>query len=163
MVKKVSKISKSGNNIRPVAKQSYTMGFTLIELMIVVALIAIIAAIAYPSFIDSVRKARRADAQTGLMEAAHKLENYYARNATYTEDLTEVGYGNAGWNDISEGSNTVYYQMRVIPGGCNIANCFILETQSQGDQVNDRVSTFTLRSTGAKTMVENGATKNGWK
>ncbi len=139
------------------------MGFTLIELMIVVAIIAILAAIAYPSFLDSVRKGRRADAETGLMQAAHKLENFYARNATYTADLTQVGYAAAGWNNISAGSNTVYYQMRVRPAGCNIANCFILETVSQGDQVNDAVSTFTLRSTGQKTMVVNGVTKNGWK
>ena len=139
------------------------MGFTLIEMMIVVALIAILAAIAYPSFLDSVRKGRRADAQQGLMQAAHKLENFYARNATYTEDLTQVGYGNAGWNDVRAGSDTVYYQIRVQPGGCNIANCFILQSQSQGDQVNDAVSTFTLRSTGQKTMVENSVTKNGWK
>ena len=162
-MKKVSIIKKSANNTISFKRKSYSMGFTLIELMIVVVLIAILAAIAYPSFIDSVRKGRRADAQTGLMEAAHKLENFYARNATYTEDLTQVGYGNAGWNNVSAGSNTVYYQIRVQPGGCNIANCFILETQSQGDQVNDAVSTFTLRSTGAKTMVENGVTKNGWK
>lgn len=163
-MKNVSTISKSANNMRPVAKQSYSTGFTLIEMMIVVALIAILAAIAYPSFIDSVRKGRRADAQQGLMQAAHKLENYYARNATYTEDLTEVGYGNAGWNDVRGGSETVYYQISVNnPGGCNIANCFVLESQRQGDQVNDEVETFTLRSTGQKQRVISGVTKNGWK
>ena len=145
------------------------MGFTLIEMMIVVALIAILAAIAYPSFLDSVRKGRRADAQQGLMQAAHKLENFYARNATYTEDLTQVGYGNAGWNDVRAGSDTVYYQIRVQPGGCNIANCFILETQSQGDQVNDAVCWFNIRSTGQKQMNidtnrdGNCVIRNGWK
>ena len=146
------------------------MGFTLIELMIVVALIATIAAIAYPSFVDSIRKSRRADAQQGLMTAAQKLENFYARNATYTEDLTQVGYGNAGWNNIIGGSNTVYYQMQVTPGGCNIANCFILETRRQGDQVNDAVCWFNLRSTGQKQMNidTNGdgvceTTRSGWK
>jgi type IV pilus assembly protein PilE len=56
-------------------------GFTLIEVMIVVALIGILAALAYPSFVDSIRKARRGDAQQGLMEAAQKLETFYARNA----------------------------------------------------------------------------------
>ena len=160
---KVSNIKKSTSNMGFTKKQSNSMGFTLIELMIVVAMIAILATIAYPSFIDSVRKGRRADAQTGLMEAALKLENFYARNATYTDDLSKVGYANAGWNDISGGSDTGLIPDRVNPGGCNIANCFVLETQSQGDQVNDSVSTFTLRSTGAKTMVDKGVTKNGWK
>ena len=171
-MKNVSTISKSANNMRPVAKQSYSTGFSLIELMIVVAVIAILAAIAYPSFIDSVRKGRRADAQQGLMQAAHKLENYYARNATYTEDLREVGYSNEEWNDVRAGSDTVYYQIRVITGGCNLANCFILESQSQGDQANDTVCWFSLRSTGQKQMNIKGPsettcpgsiTKNGWK
>ena len=166
MVKKVSKISKSGNNMRPVAKQSYSMGFTLIELMIVVAVIAILATIAYPSYLDSVRKARRADVQQGLMEAAHKLENFYARNATYTVDLTQVGYTNAEWNDVAAGSNTVWYQIRVVPpvvDTCELVNCFVLESQSLGDQANDPVSKFTLGSTGEKQRIINGVTKNGWK
>jgi len=174
MVNKVSKISKNTSSMGPAAKQSYTMGFTLIEVMIVVALIAIIAAIAYPSFLDSVRKSRRADAQQGLMQAAQKLENFYARNAAYTEDLTQVGYANAGWNDLSAGSNTVYYQMQVTPGGCNIANCFILQAEPKAgtDQEKDSVCLFTLRSTGLKqinlkrpseTTCPGGITKNGWK
>lgn len=147
-------------------KKSYSKGFTLIELMIVVAVIAILAAIAYPNYIDSVRKARRADAQQGLMEAAQKLETYYARNAIYTTDLTQVGYTNAGWNDVSASSNNVWYQIRVVPavaGSCELANCFVLESQSLGDQVNDPVSKFTLGSTGAKQYIINGVTKNGWK
>lgn len=172
-MKKVSTISKSANNMRPVAKQSYSMGFTLIEMMIVVALIAILAAIAYPSFIDSVRKGRRADAQQGLMQAAHKLENYYARNAGYpnnatdTADLTLVGYTNAGWNDISAGSDTIYYEISMLAetGGCDLDNCFTLQARPKAgtDQANDSVAWFTLSSTGQKQMNINSTTKNGWK
>ena len=142
------------------------MGFTLIEVMIVVALIGILAALAYPSFIDSIRKARRGDAQQGLMEAAQKLETFYARNAIYTADLTQVGYANAGWNDVSAGSNKVWYQIRVVPpvgGTCDLVNCFVLESQSLGDQVNDPVSKYTLGSTGVKQYIISGVTKNGWK
>ena len=147
-------------------KQSRTMGFTLIEVMIVVALIGILAALAYPSFVDSVRKSRRGDAQQGLMEAAQKLETFYARRATYTADLTQVGYSNAGWNDVSAGSNNVWYQIRVVPpvgGTCDLVNCFLLESQSLGDQVDDPVSKYTLGSTGVKQYIINGVTKNGWK
>ena len=152
MMKKVSIVSNKG--------------FTLIEVMIVVALIGILAAIAYPSFIDSVRKSRRGDAQQGLMEAAQKLETFYARRATYTADLTQVGYDNAGWNDVSAGSNNVWYQIRVVPpvvDDCELANCFLLESQSLGDQVNDPVTRYTLWSTGAKEHIINGVPKNGWK
>jgi prepilin-type N-terminal cleavage/methylation domain-containing protein len=52
-------------------------GFTLIELMIAVVVIAILAAIAYPSYQDSVRKSRRADAKSALMEHAQFMERTY--------------------------------------------------------------------------------------
>ena len=117
-------------------KKSNSKGFTLIEMMIVIVVIGVIASIAIPSYTNSIRKGRRGDAQQGLMEVANRLEGFYARNATYTTDLSQVGYANAGWNDIRGGSETVYYQIRVNnPGGCNIANCFVLESQGQGDQV----------------------------
>ncbi|GBE08539.1 fimbrial protein precursor [bacterium BMS3Abin11] len=165
-MKKVSIVSNKIENMSfPMKMKSDSKGFTLIEVMIVVALIGILAALAYPSFRDSIRKSRRGDAQQGLMEIAQKLENFYARNATYTTDLTQIGYTNVGWNNVTAGSSTVYYQVRVFPvtAGCALANCFLLETQSMGDQVNDPVSRFTLSSTGAKQLTKNGVTKNGWK
>ena len=56
--------------------KKHSSGFTLIELMIVVAMIGILAAIAYPSYQDSVRKAKRIDAQSSMMDIATKLQKY---------------------------------------------------------------------------------------
>jgi type IV pilus assembly protein PilE len=61
-------------------------GFTLIELMIVLAIVAILAAIAYPSYQDSVRKSRRADARAVLVEAAQWMERYFTVNNRYDQD-----------------------------------------------------------------------------
>jgi type IV pilus assembly protein PilE len=58
-------------------------GFTLIELMIVVAIIGIIAAIGYPSYQESTAKARRSDGQGALLGFASALERHYAENNNY--------------------------------------------------------------------------------
>ena len=58
-------------------------GFTLIEVMIVVAIVAILAAIAYPSYLESVRKSKRAEARAQLMEAAQYMQRFYSQNDSF--------------------------------------------------------------------------------
>jgi len=64
-----------------------TSGFTLIELMVVVAIIGILAAIAIPAYQDSTRKANRADAQITLSRLATLQERYFFRTNQYTGDF----------------------------------------------------------------------------
>ncbi|WP_049721179.1 type IV pilin protein [Gilvimarinus polysaccharolyticus] len=59
-------------------------GFTLIEVMIVVAIIGIIAVIAVPSYLDNIRRANRADATTSLTNVAHQMQRCYTLNNSYT-------------------------------------------------------------------------------
>lgn len=58
-------------------------GFTLIEVMIVVAIVGILAAIAYPSYVDSVRKGKRADGRAALTNLLQQQERYSTQNNTY--------------------------------------------------------------------------------
>lgn len=60
-----------------------TLGFTLIELMITVIVIAILSAIAYPSYTEYVRKSRRADGRATVLATAQKMESYFTENTTY--------------------------------------------------------------------------------
>lgn len=60
-----------------------TAGFSLIELMIVVAIIAILAVIAYPSYQEHVRKTKRTEAQSEMMEVAHRLQRFKIANFSY--------------------------------------------------------------------------------
>lgn len=65
------------------AARKQSRGFTLIEVMIVVAVIGILGAIAYPSYQEYVRKARRAEGRTALMEMLQQQERYMTQNNTY--------------------------------------------------------------------------------
>lgn len=72
-------------------------GFTLIELMIVVTIIAVLGTIAYPSYKDYMYRSHRVDAKEGLLEIASMLESYYLKNDKYTTSVAGLGR-----SDISE-------------------------------------------------------------
>jgi len=88
-------------------------GFTLTELMITVAIVAILSMIAYPSFLQSVRKSNRTDAQTALTRASSNLERFFATNGTYTTDATQLGLMVDGGTAYSDNG---HYVMTVAPG-----------------------------------------------
>ena len=71
-------------------------GFTLIELMIVVAIVGILAGIAYPSYMDHMRKGNRAKAQAFLMDVAQRQQNYLIVHRQYAGSLTQLGFIDAG-------------------------------------------------------------------
>jgi type IV pilus assembly protein PilE len=62
-------------------------GFTLIELMIAVAIIAILSAIAYPSFVEQINKSRRSEGKSGILQTASLQERFYTLNNTYSTTL----------------------------------------------------------------------------
>jgi len=121
------------------------LGFSLTELVIVAAIIAIIAAFALPAFNSSTQKGRRSDGQGALLDAATKMESYFYNNKTYTTDITNLGYS-ADPAASSEG----YYAISVAAATttCPITSCYVLQAVPQGAQVAD--GNLTLSSTGQK-------------
>ena len=122
-------------------------GFILIELMIVVAVLAIIVALALPSFLESVHRSRRSNAQIALVEMAALQDKFRNNNMTYTTTIGALPYpatSPEGYYQLSiANANATFYQVQAVP---------------QGTQADDTdCSAFTLTSTNVKAAVDDSA------
>lgn len=118
-------------------------GFTLLELMIVVAVVAILAAIAYPSYQDQVRKSRRAQAKADLVELAQLAEREHTVNNSY------AGYTLSFDQSPREAGATMRYRIALNPAPTQ--STFTLEATPQGAQAADTCGTLSINQAGAKT------------
>ena len=126
-------------------------GFTLTELLIVVAIVGILASIAYPSYQDSVTKSRRADAQGALQGLAQAMERHYTTEGTYT------GAASAGAPTIFSTKSpidgtAVYYNLLIASA---TASTYIIGAEPTGAQAGNGV--LLLRSTGTRAWDENNS------
>lgn len=117
-------------------------GFTLIELMIVVAIVAILASIAYPSYQEHVRKTRRAQARVDLTETVQLLERYHSARNTY------AGFKS---DDVRNSQATFY---TIAFDGTPDATSFALKATPKGGQSADKCGTLTINQAGKKGQKE---------
>jgi type IV pilus assembly protein PilE len=128
-------------------------GFTLIELMITVAIIGILTSIAYPSYQDSIMKSRRVDAQGALMGLANAMERYYTVNNTYVGATVGPAGIYSATSPVDGG--TAYYNLS-IPASSSSA--YQIQAAPTGPQTNDKCNTLTLNQTGVRGFGGSGMT-----
>lgn len=132
-------------------------GFTLIEVMIVVAIVGILAAIAYPSYTEHVRRAHRAEAQTALLQAAQFMQRFYAANNAYDKDLS--GTATSLPNKTVPASGSKLYDLDFVKDSLTSTKYNLQATPADGSAMaNDRCGTLTLNHLGQKRVVIKGDT-----
>jgi type IV pilus assembly protein PilE len=129
-------------------------GFTLIEVMITIAIIAIIAAIAIPSYTDYVTRGKLAEATTTLSDLRVKLEQYYQDNRMYNKAGASPVCG--GWTNATTppgGVNTKYFQMQCASSNASGAGDQSYTVTATGSDGNVAGFTYTVDQTNTKTTV----------
>lgn len=131
-------------------RQNIQNGFTLIELMITVGIVAVLAGIAYPTYQDSVIKSRRADAKAALSELSVFMERLYTTTGCYNpgvdKDCTTNDTALALPFLTTPKSGKANYDLSVVA----TANSFTLTAAPKSTVPDSKCGSFTLKNTGEK-------------
>lgn len=144
-------ISSKKNSRATTIKRTTTIkrsrGFTIIELLVTIAIVGIIVAVALPSYQDYMLRAGRSEGASALFEVMERQEQYYRNNLTYTLQLSDLGYS------ATEPVKSETDRYRITAAACNsiaIRRCVNLIATAQPKQAADG-PTMTLNSRGQKT------------
>ena len=135
-----------------ITDENRTRGFSMVELMIVVVIISILAAIAIPSYRQYVLKGHRSEATRALQDLASRQENYYFSNNEYTDNLADLGAS----GDIAG----VYFTVAIPSASSSV---YQITATAQGTQTQDGGCTaFTLHRSGAKESTGTAPSATCW-
>jgi type IV pilus assembly protein PilE len=115
-------------------------GFTLIEMLIVVAIVAILAAIAYPAYQNYVQRTRRADGKELAMRIASAEERFFTNFNSYSDDFDKLG--------VNSTSEKLYYTAAIALGNAN--QTYEIKMSPQAPQDGDACGDLTINNTGFK-------------
>ena len=124
-------------------------GVTLLELMIVVVIIGILTAIAYPSYRQYVAKAKRNEAKSALLQIATMQERFYLQNGTYTVDMTKLGFP-VGTNFLTDTKSYIVAVTAATPAAFSATATY----QKADDEVG-KCASFSINGVGLKSSTPN--------
>ena len=128
-------------------RHAHQRGFTLIEILIVLAIIGLLVGIALPAYQGSVLRSGRAEAKNELLQVASDQERFFSSNNTYSTDPIPLD----GAVDTTRVTQNSLYSIAVATcAGGAITNCFVATATAQNAQTDDDCTTLTLSSTGVR-------------
>ena len=137
-----------------IKKQKKSSGFTLIEMMIVVAISGVLSAIAYPNYTRYVLKSKRTDAMVAVMQAAQIQEKYFSQNLRYAKDATQLGVGaesdNALYDIVVSGTDSAAGVCTNVDTATSCVTYAVVATAKASQSRDLTCRTFSLTNTGAK-------------
>ncbi|QAU24266.1 prepilin-type N-terminal cleavage/methylation domain-containing protein [Dyella sp. M7H15-1] len=142
-------------------------GFTLIEMMIVVCIIAILAAIAIPAYKKQIMQSRESSAKSALLDLARREETFYSTNNYYTAEMATLGYAGVTSNAIKvpNNSNEAYYSVTITApasGGTTAATFTATAAPVAGStQTSDPCGTYQIDYLGNQTNSGGTGTTSG--
>jgi type IV pilus assembly protein PilE len=142
-------------------------GFTLIELMIAVAIVSILSTIAVASYTSQVKKSRRTDARSAVLDLAGREEKLFSVANAYSADPGDLGYGAAGapWG-IKVGSG--YYQVSVVspdttqPAGTPSYLITAVPVPTSTQASDTTCTSLSVNQVGAQTSTGSGTAATCW-
>lgn len=142
---------------------SSVRGFSLIELLMALAIVAILASIAVPSFTEAINRAKRGDAKAFLMQLASDQESFYARNFSYANSITAVGQ--LEYNDLLSPESHYTAALVVLPAGCaagvNACRTYSFTLTPVG--LDAKCTTITLSGSGVRDSTGTGTVTDCWR
>jgi type IV pilus assembly protein PilE len=139
-------------------------GFTLVELIVAMVIAAILAAVAIPAYSSYVRKSRRTDAKSALLNLASLEERLFSTTNAYSATATDLGY--TGWPaTVGSGYYTVSMAATdVVAATTTAAATYKITATAIGDQMKDtQCLTFTVTSAGVQSATPDTNPPTCWR
>ena len=138
----------AARRIRELRLYRKMQGITLMELMIVVVIIGILAAVAYPNYRDFAARAKRNEAKAALLQIAVQQERFYLNNNTYTDDITQLGFSSQPF--VTDSGS---YTINIAPGAADASNFAATATYNNMDAELSKCETFQIDGRGTRTSL----------